>query len=238
MGDRYETEQKDIPYYKIVEEVIPANREGKYTKEDIYVTYYYEKLEFNIEVDKNVVEILINGKEQKVLDGKLNKVEVVGSTINSTEVKITYIIEIKNIGELDGTAKVEEDIPEDFKLNDETGDEWKETEDGILEAEVELKAGETKELKVVLDWIQGNYRFGVQKNTVRLTETTNEANYEEADTEDNESSAEVVMGVKTGSEISQIIFMVSTLGLIIALLVLVYITDKYIEEKKKNNMTK
>ena len=46
------------------------------------------------------------------------------------------------------------------------------------------------------------------------------------------------MGVKTGSEISQIIFMVSTLGLIIALLVLVYITDKYIEEKKKNNMTK
>ena len=238
VGDRYETEQKDIPYYKIVEEVIPANREGKYTKEDIYVTYYYEKLEFNIEVDKNVVEILINGKEQKVLDGKLNKVEVVGSTINSTEVKITYIIEIKNIGELDGTAKVEEDIPEDFKLNDETGDEWKETEDGILEAEVELKAGETKELKVVLDWIQGNYRFGVQKNTVRLTETTNEANYEEADTEDNESSAEVVMGVKTGSEISQIIFMVSTLGLIIALLVLVYITDKYIEEKKKNNMTK
>src|SRR5699024_2774063 len=83
VGDRYTTEEKEIPYYKLVEETIPANKEGKYAEEDIYVTYYYEKLEFNIGVDKNVVEILINGEEQKVLDGKLNKVEVVGSKINS-----------------------------------------------------------------------------------------------------------------------------------------------------------
>ena len=90
-----------------------------------------------------------------MLDGKLNKVEVVGSKISSTEVKITYSILVSNTGEIDGTARIEEDIPKNFELNSETGDEWKETEDGTLEAEIELKAGETKELKIVLNWIQG-----------------------------------------------------------------------------------
>ena len=229
VGDNYTTEEKEIPYYKLVEETIPANKEGKYAEEDIYVTYYYEKLEFNIGVDKNVVEILINGEEQKVLDGKLNKVEVVGSKISSTEVKITYSILVSNTGEIDGTARIEEDIPKNFELNSETGDEWKETEDGTLEAEVELKAGETKELKVVLNWIQGDYRFGVQKNTVKIVETSNPAGYEETTKEDNESSSEVVMGVKTGSEMSEEAIIITLIGIAMMALVCIYIANKKIK---------
>ncbi len=237
--EEYTTEEKEIPYYKLIEELMPANKEGKYTEEDIYVTYYYEKLEFNIGIDKNVEEILINGEEQKVLDGKLNKVEVVGSRINSTEVKITYSIIVRNTGELGGTAVIEENIPKNFELNEETGEEWEETEDGSLEAEVELEAGETKELKVVLNWIKGNNRFGIQKNTVRIVETNNPAGYEETTTEDNTSSSEVVMGVKTGSEISEVAIIISLTGMIICVLVFIYISDKYIKEyKEKNGMIK
>ena len=237
--EAYTTEEKEIPYYKLIEELMPANKEGKYTEEDIYVTYYYEKLEFNIGIDKNVEEILINGEEQKVLDGKLNKVEVVGSRINSTEVKITYSIIVRNTGELGGTAVIEENIPKNFELNEETGEEWEETEDGSLEAEVELEAGETKELKVVLNWIKGNNRFGIQKNTVRIVETNNPAGYEETTTEDNTSSSEVVMGVKTGSEISEVAIIISLTGMIICVLVFIYISDKYIKEyKEKNGMIK
>ena len=226
VGDSYTTEKKEIPYYKLVEETIPANKEGKYTEEDVYVTYYYKKLTFNIGVDKNVVEILINGEEQKVLDGKLNKVEVVGSKINSTEIKITYSILVSNTGEIDGTARIKEDIPKNFKLNSETGDQWKETEDGSLEAVVELKAGETKELKIVLNWIQGDYRFGVQKNTVKIVETNNPAGYDETTTDDNESSAEVVMGVKTGSEMSEEAIIITLIGIAMMALVCIYIANK------------
>ena len=211
---------------------MPANKEGKYTEEDIYVTYYYEKLEFNIGIDKNVEEILINGEEQKVLDGKLNKVEVVGSRINSTEVKITYSIIVRNTGELGGTAVIEENIPKNFELNEETGEEWEETEDGSLEAEVELKAGETKELKVVLNWIQGDYKFGDQKNTVRIVETRNPAGYEETTTEDNESSAEVVMGVKTGSEIAEGTIIIVLIGITMVAFLCIYIAKKRIEEQQ------
>ena len=237
--EEYRTEEKEIPYYKLIEELMPANKEGKYTEEDIYVTYYYEKLEFNIGIDKNTVEILINGEEQKVLDGKLNKVEVVGSRINSTEIKITYSIIVRNTGELGGTAVIEENIPKNFELNEETGEEWKETEDGSLEAEVELEAGETKELKVVLNWKQGNNRFGIQKNTVRIVETNNPAGYEETTTEDNTSSSEVVMGIKTGSKISEVAIIISLTGMIICVLVFIYISDKYIKEyKEKNGMIK
>ncbi len=234
IGEKYETEAKEIVYYKLVEETMPANKEGKYTEEDIYVTYYYEKQEFNIGVDKNVVEILINGEEQEVLYGKLNKVEVVGSKIDSTKIEITYSIKVSNTGEVAGIAKIEEDIPENFELNKKTGEEWKETEDGKLEAKVELKAGETKELKVVLNWIKGDYRFGVQKNTVRIIETENPANYEETTTEDNESSAEVVLGVKTGDEAVQIVLIIGITGMIIGMLMFIYLSDKYAKECKKN----
>ena len=178
IGDKYQTEQKDIPYYKIVEESIPANKEGEYTAEDIYVTYYYEKLTFNIGVEKNVAKIEINGKEQKVLNGKMNKVEVVARKIDNTEVKITYSIKVSNTGEIEGTAKLLENIPQNFNINEETGKEWTENADGNLEANVELQAGETKELKVVLDWIKGENNFGTQKNTVEIVETENPASYE------------------------------------------------------------
>ena len=232
IGDPYETEQKDIPYYKIVEELIPANKDGKYTAEDIYVTYYYKKLTFNMAVDKNVTNIMINDDAQEVLFGKLNKVEVVGSRINSTDVKITYSIKVSNTGELDGTATVVENIPENFKINSETGSEWRQNEEGKLEAEVVLKAGETKELKVVLNWIRGDNNFGGQTNTVEIVETENPANYEETTTEDNRSEAEVVMGIKTGSATRIIIFIIALTGMLITFAVFLYITEKYVKECK------
>lgn len=235
VGEKYETEQKDIPYYKIVEELIPANREGRYTEENVEVTYYYKKQIFDMNIDKNVERIEINGEEQEVIDGKINKVEVVGSKVKETEVKITYRIEVRNEGEIEGIARIKENIPEDFEVNEETGEEWKETEEGKLEAEVELEAGETKELKVVLNWKKGDNNFGVQKNTAEIVETSNPANYEEANKEDNSSSSEVVMGVKTGDATRSIIFIIATIGMIISLLVFIYVADKYMKEYKSRN---
>ena len=126
-------------------------------------------------------------------------------------------------------------IPEDFEVNNETDKEWEETEEGKLETEVELKAGETKELKVVLNWKNGENNFGVQQNRVEIIETSNPANYEETEEkkENNSSISEVVMGVKTGDVTRSVIFIIATIGMIISLLVFVYVADKYVKEMKR-----
>ena len=236
IGDKYVTEQKDIPYYKIVEELLPENREGEYTAENIEVRYYYQKLGFNIEVDNNVEKIMINGTEQKVIDGKINKVEVVGSQISSTDVEITYSIKVSNTGELEGTATLLDTIPENFSINKAgTSSEWTENESGNLETTVTLKPGETKELKVVLNWKNGNNSFCVQHNIVEIVSTENLANYEETTLEDNRSGSEVVMSIKTGDAIRRAVIIASCTGMLITLLIFLYITDKYVKEYKEKN---
>ena len=74
----------------------------------------------------------------------------------------------------------------------------------------------------------------MQKNTVKIVETSNPAGYEETTTEDNESSSEVVLGVKTGDETSQIVLIIGITGVIIGMLMFIYLSDKYAKEYKKN----
>ncbi len=42
-GDEYTTEPKDIPDYDLIKEELPKNKDGKMTKDEIVVIYYYKK---------------------------------------------------------------------------------------------------------------------------------------------------------------------------------------------------
>ena len=45
VGLDYDTFAKEIDGYEFVVELIPANKDGQYTIEDIYVKYYYRKID-------------------------------------------------------------------------------------------------------------------------------------------------------------------------------------------------
>ena len=230
VGDKYETEQINIPYYKIVETQIPTNKNGEFKKEDIYVTYYYKKLEFNIDIDKNIERILVNGEEQTIENKKLSKIEIHRKKIDDTSVTIIYNIKVSNTGEIDGIARILENLPQNFDIGENTMNSWTKTEDGKIETEIELRAGETKELMVELKWINGENNFGTFKNTATILKTTNQANYEDGIPENNESSAEVIIGIKTGATI---ILTISSIGILILLIIiLIYILK--IKLKNKN----
>ncbi len=223
VGDSYTTEPEDIPYYKVVEELLPPNREGVFEEEDKEVIYYYVKQVFNFKVDKVITKATINGEEQKVLDGKLIKVEVVGSEMENTEVVITYKIRVENTGEIAGTATVVEKLPKHFTIGKEAYNEWTENEDGDLEAEVSLEPGETKEFTIKLTWKNGSENFGREINSAEIKGFENDAHYEDKDKEDNISEAEVVMGVKTGAP-THIFFIIYSVVILIAIAeVIVYV---------------
>ncbi len=199
VGEKYTTEEKNIPYYEYVKEQEPENKNGTIKEGSTTVIYYYRKLPFNIGVDKTIKEIRVNGEKLGNKQGKdLLKVEVVGSKINETEVVVTYSIVVRNTGKIDGTAELLERIPKGYTIEEKTSKEWKKTKDGNLTANINLKAGEEKELEVVLRWKNGNSNLGQMSNTVEITKTSNPAGYKETTIEDNKSEADVLMSVKTG----------------------------------------
>ena len=214
VGENYQTEAKEIPYYNLVENQIPENEEGTYTQEDIEIIYYYRKQEFNMSIDKAIKQIEKDGKQEAGIDEKIDKIEIVGSKINTTRLKITYGIKVSNTGEIEGTAIVAENLPSNFQVEEGTASEWKRNAEGNLVAKVALKPGETKELTVVLSWIPGENHFGTKKNIAEIVKTSNPANYEDASKEGDTSEAEVVMTIKTGETTKNIILLVA-IGLLV-----------------------
>ncbi len=230
VGEDYETEPRDIPFYNLVEELIPSNKDGKFTEEDKEIVYYYRKQIFNFAVEKTITKAIINGEEQKVLDGKLIKVEIVGSEMENTTVEIQYNIKVSNTGEIAGKATLIERLPEYFVATEKTSKDWKEDGNGNLKREVELEVGETKEFPITLVWKRGSENFGNEKNTAEIEEFENEANYEDNNLEDNKSNAEVIVSVKTGKEIN-VYGIIYILTIIIAIIKVIF----YVKKIKEND---
>ena len=223
-GLEYEAEQKDIPYYNFVEELRPSNATGIYTEEDIEVIYYYRKQTFNLSVEKQIERITVNGEPHSLKDG-LDQIDVVASKVQETDIVVTYKIVVSNPSEIEGSTKVIESIPDFFRVTDGTSAEW--TENGkSLEAQVTLQPGETKELTVVLRWIKNSNNFGLQINTVVLTNVSNPANYEETNLDDNTSTAEVIFSVKTGGIDTAIVIGTALIIMIGALMVTIYLKER------------
>ena len=226
-GEEYKTEAKEIPYYEYIKEKAPENAQGIYTEEDVTVTYYYRQLPFNMTVDKNLIKIELNGEEQKVKNGKINKVEIPVDRVGDSTLKLEYSIVVTNTGKVEGTTEVIESLPTYFKVTEGTSKEWKKQKDGTLKlATKEIKPGETKEYKVVLEWERGANNFGTLANTVELTNVENPANFKETTIEDNKSKSELVLAVKSGEDRSMR-WVGSTIGILLILAgMVVYVRRK------------
>ena len=138
---------------------------------------------------------------------------------------VTYKIIVSNPSEVEGSALVQDNIPEFFKVTDGTSMDW--TQNGkTLEASVTLQPGETKELLVVLKWINNNNNFGLQTNNVTLQNVSNPANFEESNLDDNSATAEVMLSVKTGGIDTSIVIGTALIIMLGALVITIYQKEK------------
>ena len=232
VGEEYKTEEKEIPYYKIVENILPVNREGILSQNDETVIYYYDKMSFNMEISKKVKTITIKGEEREVNNGSLSKVEIHRKEITTTPVEIKYVITVRNTGEIDGKGEVIEKIPEGFEVSSNNPKEWVINADGTMKYAVELKAGESKDIEVVLKWQASETNFGEKKNIALLNNVENPAGFEEENAGDNQAEATVIVTVATGKEISILIIV---LGFIASAgsLILCYEYELYRKERNQ-----
>ena len=234
VGDNYETEQKDIPYYNFIRST--SNTKGQLTEAGDTVIYYYQKQKFNLGITKSISEITLDGSNRGVGDGKTSKVEIHRKKINTANLEVKYKIVVSNTGEIPGTAKVIDKLPSGYIVSSNNPIYWT-SSNGNLETTVELQPGETKELGVVLKWLNGESSFGTGENIARITDISNPANYAETTEEDNEDSATLVTSVETGIN-RNVYLIITTCLLMIVLVVLLYLHQEYQKERKGEKVSK
>ena len=209
-NDDYETEEKEVQYYNLVTR--PKKAKGKMKvvvekddndeeviKDTTEVIYYYKKKVFNLEIDKRISYILLNGGTVESSD-KMGKVEINRKTLEITTIRIGYSITVQNTGELYGNGTIIEEIPAGFSMPSDVNSKWTvEGNRAKLDTEV-LAPNESKEYLVVLDWTNDVENIGTKPNVAKIEKTENEAGFEESDITDNTSEADVVIAIGTGAE--------------------------------------
>ena len=199
------------------------NTENDETTEKLYVKYFDLSLEqyiANVKVKTNDDERNIEvGYDKK---DTLVKVDVKRSEQEQTKLIVTYGLLIKNVGEIPGYAtEITDYIPEDFKLI--STDIWMEEGNKATTKSLEdvlLNPGESTTVEVTFEWSLANGSIGSRINEAQISAYANE--YDAKDiTEDNKDNEEILVTVKTGSEVIKYIAMATLYVSIVALGVLV-----------------
>lgn len=92
---------------------------------------------------------------------------------------------------------------------------------------MQLGAGESKDLKLTVKWVNKENNLGSKSSTVQIIETLNTAYYEDTDMEDDKSEAVVVVNIKTGEVVSIMVIMM----IIVSLGICGYISITIINKK-------
>ena len=196
-GDEYVTGAKEIEYYKISK--LPDNAAGT-MKDTIYVTYYYKRKTVDFSIDKKIGRIEIDGKKQRITNEELGKAEVYRKSINSTEIRVEYEIEVRNEGEIAGNVTILEKIPEYLSMKKADNPGWEITGNEARYETEEIGVGESKTYKVVMEWKKGDGHFGMQTNIAKIEEVSTPSGFEEENLQNNADEAEVMITISTGVE--------------------------------------
>ena len=205
VGDNYETEKKEIPYYDFVESTDNIN--GTMQEDKITVIYYYEKQVFNLGIDKWVSSVNVDGINQGARNinnkDEMYVVDIHRSKTEIADIRITYKIRVTNKGEIEGTAgEIIEILPAGYSYYQEDNNIYWEERNGTLVTDILtnkiIQPGEYEEVEIVLRWNTGEDNFGEKENLVILSGEQNPAGYEDIDKEDNQSSSNMMITVSTG----------------------------------------
>ncbi len=201
---------------------------------------------FDLQLNKSVSRILIQNASgtavREYQDASLAKVEVPGKDLNGSTVIIEYKISVTNKGEIEGYAKkIADYIPSDLKFSSELNKDWYQTGNTLYTdklANEKIKAGETKTVVLTLTKAMTENNTGSVPNIAEIAEAYNELGIKDINstpgnrekTENDYSSAETIISVKTGEEV------VYT-GLVITIIIALGIVAVVIAIKKKNTIS-
>lgn len=221
---RYIIKGLPVGKYRIIEKVPDGYKQIEEKKLIVKDTAEWQdkvienrKLRFSMKINKKIEWIKMNGKAVNIKNTKLPKVEIRAKKIKTQNLQIQYVINVKNIGEVEGTIGTIEDImPTGFKyIEKETGIWQIKNKVAICDKykDEKLKPGESKQVRITLKWKNSVANFGEKVNKVYLKGSTNKYNY--PNTQAEKSKASMIIGIRTGKEDIQKIAVISIIILVI-----------------------
>lgn len=184
---------------------------------------------FDLSLNKKVTQIsMANTKTTKTkkYDTQLAKIDLDYKYINSTKIAVEYEITVTNEGDIPGYAsKIVDYLPEGFDFSSELNKDWYTSGNGIetnaLEKEL-INPGESKTVTLVLTKNMTENGNGIYSNTAEIAEAYNDYAKEDSDStpgnnkegEDDQSSTNVILGLKTGGPITYITLTITIMALV------------------------
>ena len=182
---------------------------------------------FDFELNKYVSKITVNNShETKTYSfdkSTMEKVEIAAKYLKNSNVIIEYTIEVKNTGEIPGYVQSIVDYkPNSLEFSSNLNSDWYQTGEYLYNdtlSNTEINAGETKEIKLILNKTMTESNTGLVNNTAEIAKAYNKMGINDIDStpgnnqnkEDDMGSADVIIGVKTGAAVSYISLTISIL---------------------------
>lgn len=184
---------------------------------------------FDLSLKKKVTQIaMVNSKRTLTLDydTQLAKMDLDYQYIDSTNLAVEYEITVTNEGDIPGYAtKIVDYLPKEFDFRADLNKDWytsgKNIETKALENTL-INPGESASVTLVLTKSMTENDNGIVCNTAEIAETYNEFSELDSDSqpannkegEDDISSANVILGLRTGGPITYITLTLSIMVLI------------------------
>ena len=173
-----------------------------------------EDKKFDLRLDKIVKNLTVNndsGTKTTQYNKDLARIDIEAKDVDSSTMVVEYTLRITNEGAIPGYAKrIADYLPDSLSFNSEINTDWYEGADGIIYntslANTLINPGETKELTLTLTMKVNDNSFGMITNNAEIMETSNDYGLEDVDSvagnkstkEDDYSTANIILGVKTG----------------------------------------
>lgn len=198
---------------------------------------------YDMQLDKFVTKVTVqNSKTTSTdyTDAKLAKQEINAKEVNSTTVVVEYTIRVTNKGEVAGyVKKIADYLSSDYKFSSELNKEWYQDKDTVYctsLSDTKINPGESKEVKLTVIKQMKENNTGLVNNTAEIVSSYNELGLTDINStegnkvkgENDMSSADVIISIKTGQIVTTVILVITT---IIILGVAAYIIRKLIINK-------
>lgn len=191
---------------------------------------------YDMQLDKYVTKVIVQNSKTTTTDyedAKLAKQEINAKEVNSTTVIVEYKIKVTNNGEVAGyVKKIADYLSSDYKFSSELNKDWYQDKDTVYctsLSDIKINPGESKEVKLTVIKQMKEDNIGLINNTAEIVNSYNELGLTDINStegnkvkgENDMSSADVIISIKTGQVVTTIILVITTIVLIGAALYII-----------------
>lgn len=181
---------------------------------------------FDLSINKYLVASTVRSgskeEKQEYDNSKIAKIEIHSKKLQGSEVDVEYKFVIKNEGNISGKAvQIVDYLPEGMVFDQNKNAGWYLGNDGLLYndtlKETNIMQGQSKELRLVLTKQMTANNTGVVSNKVAIVSTENDL-AEKDNTDNNTSTQEIIITIKTGGALDVIKVITTTITLCVIIL--------------------